>query len=331
MYGGEKPFLFKPKALMGLQSLFMDYSSTKDVVDPSSRRFLQVNNKNAMSIDSLVIPMIMFTTDSDTWPSTTTFPFHYMNSFYQTIFQNTARITNSPDGTYTTTKAVDATNALQKSMIIYRPGGVHTGESSSPYVSSPGTTQAGELSNMYPNSFVSDYHRGWEYPQNIQFPQHTSIYENGLKSEASYSQQEDYKMLVAYQLLAHRFLGNKFPVPVSALDDLGLKYDLAPTYCDNATQSQGIKFGPVAEITYDNSYNAVVNAPALKITSTTKTTDGNNITRYSDVNSTTLSVDSGKNLVSDAKGLVLYDASGNARFKLVVDPITYAVSAVPYP
>ena len=55
--------------------------------------------------------------------------------------------------------------------------------------------------------------------------------------------------------MAHRFLGNDYPVPQSVIQSIGIKSDIAPTHCDVITETEYLRVGPLAQMSYDDNYN----------------------------------------------------------------------------
>ncbi len=294
------PDLFKVKALVGNQTVHYELSRlTEDQKIPAAYTDdIGRNNAYNIGINVLKCPMVYITGDGDACSRT----LNYENLFAsnaQTIFQLTKRQS-------------DASSEIifSQCAVIYKPVNGH--------LTSVATT------NDYTEAYVGSLWLNWLnggllIPKNTTIPELNNIAASGLNKNVAYMQYDDYKTLIVMQLIAQRFLGNNYPLPSSVYSTVGWRVDLMPTHCDITTEYQYMKVGPRTLLGYDASYN-------LTLTTSTTNTGGNLVG-----NTASLSVDASKNLVTNIKGLVLYDASGNARFKLVVDPITYAVSAVPYP
>jgi hypothetical protein len=68
----------------------------------------------------------------------------------------------------------------------------------------------------------------------------------------------DIKANTIIELMAHRFLGNDYPVPQSVMQSLGLKCDIGPTHCEIIPEMEYLRVGPLAQMSYDDNYNIVL-------------------------------------------------------------------------
>ena len=87
--------------------------------------------------------------------------------------------------------------------------------------------------------------------------------------------------------MCHRFLGNNYPVSMTLLNSIDLKYDIMPTNVEVTTDYEFIKIGPLNRITYDNNYN--------------------------------LQLSTNGSLITDARSLILKSDDGSKTYKLIID------------
>ena len=250
---GSLPFLFKTKAMIAHQCGFYEYSAKYNVSNDAN----QYNNKYAInsSMIPLKTPMIVITGDGDVGTAwSASYNDNRFNNFAQTIFQ-TSKLAND----------LTTDQNLAKSAVFYKSSICHVDRLNiSPY-----SVLDGQYDSIYPNSFISDLLLGWKLPLNPQFPSYESIYESGLVDEFAYENLNDVKMINLIQLMAHRFLGPEFPVPMAAMPYFGMKYDLMPTSCDIATDFEYMRVGPIAKLGYDSNYNVNLTSYSYLIGSTT--------------------------------------------------------------
>ncbi len=236
--------LFKTKAFIAHQCIFYEYSKKLD----SNNAINQFNNKYALGLNVLNCPLIWLTGDGDVGQSTPTD--NRYNGQAQIIYQTTKLSTAS-----------SADENLGLSTVFYKPSLYHGSSSSTPGVSGGGPAQnSGKFNSTLSDGFLSDWLSGWYLPLKPQFPLTDSIYLSGLQSELVYSQFNELKFNTIVQMMGHRFMGNSFPFPTSAMNALGIRYDLGPTAVDVATDFAYTRVGPVAKLDYDSNYNVTLSA-----------------------------------------------------------------------
>jgi hypothetical protein len=114
---------------------------------------------------------------------------------------------------------------------------------------------------MLGQGFNCDLANGWKIPQQVQFPLRNDPSQAGIIPEIESLQYDSTKRLALYQMIVHRFLGSEFPVNVEALQTLGYKIDLQPTDCEQTQQTQWIKLGQSAVLTYDQQNVVLQSVP----------------------------------------------------------------------
>ncbi len=244
--GGSVP-LFKTKAYIELQPVFPDYSQKVDAA-AASNNFIY-NNRYALGINVLPCPFIGITTDADsgnTAQIAAPLADNRFNHQMQTIFQMTKQA-----GMNTTS----AIQNLARSAVFYKSGSSHT-DSVQLSALRPGDGQYG--ASIYNESYFTEWMNGWYLNLNPQWPAIDNTYESGLQNEIAYTMMNDIKANTIVELMAHRFLGNDYPVPQSAMQSLGLRCDIGPTHCDIIPEMEYLRVGPLAQMSYDDNYNIVL-------------------------------------------------------------------------
>jgi len=280
-----KPDLPKVKALVGYQTVHYEVSRlTEDQKIPAAYTDdIGRNNAYNIGINVLRCPMVYINGDGDAYSRTLNYEYLFASNA-QTIFQLTK-------------KQADAATEIifSQCAVIYKPTNGH--------LTSVATT------NDYTEVYVGALWLNWLnggllLPKNVTLPELNNTAATGLQNNVVYMQYDDYKSLIVMQLIAHRFLGNNYPLPSSVYSTVGWRVDLMPTHCDITTDHQYMKVGPRTLLGYDASYN-------LTLTTGATNTSGNLIG-----NTAALSVDSNKKLVMNS-GLAIsgfsitVDASGN--------------------
>jgi hypothetical protein len=276
------PDLVRVKALVGNQTVHYELSRlTEDQkISAAYTDDIGRNNQYNIGINVLKCPMVYITGDGDAYSRTLNFE-NLFASNAQTIFQLTKRQSDA------------ATEIIfSQCAVIYKPVNGH--------LTSVATT------NDYTEAYVGALWLNWlngglQIPKNVTLPELNNVAATGLNRNIAYMQYDDYKTLIIMQLIAHRFLGNNYPLPSSVYSTVGWRVDLMPTHCDITTEHQYMKVGPRTLLGYDASYN-------LTLTTGATNTGGNLIG-----NTASLSVDASKNLISNAKGMKF------AGFELKVD------------
>ena len=243
--GGAVP-LFTTKAYIFAQPSLFEYSQKVDAA--ASTNYNVYNNRFALGIDVLPCPLIAITTDADhgTAGSNTPFVDNRFNHTLQTVFQCTKQaIMNSTQQTIA--------DYYAKSAVFYKPVARHF-DTGNP---SPYRTNDGQYSDLYNSSYWCEWLNGWYLNLKPQWPSVDNVYESGLQNEISYTMVNDIKINTVFELMAHRFLGREFPVPMSALQSFGVKTDIQPTHVEVIPEMEYLRMGPIAQMTYDNNYNVV--------------------------------------------------------------------------
>ena len=277
-----KPYLYKIKAMIGWQTIHQDVSNLSNSNSFTSYvSELNRNNRFSVGMGALKVPFIYFTGDGDLYDRIGT------GNTYDNLFNGTAQTI------FQLTKLSQDSNVdqiLANSMVIYKPV---TGHSPAGYKND---LYDGMVSNIYPAYNWLD--GGHKFSQYAQWPSISNIAESGFANEDAYRGYEDYKTQIAIQLAAHRFLGIDYPVNTQAFSSLGWRVDLMPTHCDILTEYEYLRVGPTSYISYDVSYNIVLET---------------------NKNKASLAVDISNNLVSNVKGLILKSEDGTKTYKLSVD------------
>jgi len=245
--GGSVP-LFKTKAYIELQPVFPDYSQKVDS-GAVNNNFIY-NNRYALGINVLSCPFIAITTDGDSGNTPLIagpLADNRFNHQLQTIFQMTKQVAMSTGGT-------SAIQSLHRSAVFYKSGSSHT-DSVQLSALRPGDGQYG--ASIYNESYFTEWMNGWYLNTTPQWPAIDNTYESGLQNEIAYTMMNDIKVNTIVELMAHRFLGNDFPVPQSAMQFMGLRCDIAPTHCDIIPEMEYLRVGPLAQMSYDDNYNIV--------------------------------------------------------------------------
>lgn len=292
------PKLGKLKAFFNLQSnVGNDLSLVPDTAFNPNLTY--TNNGLSAPVKKLLVPMITITSDFDTTssaPATSATPMrdNFYNHQAQIVYQLTQKSIET-NGAYSESNAI---LALAKSVILYRPSSQHTP------ATGPIASGDGEYDAAYAGNSFSNWINGWELNQYVQFPNIGRTVDS-IGSELAYQQEEDIKTTIASTLIAHRFLGNDFPIPQVALDNLGIRYDIGPLSCDVNTDFEFMKVGPKTQISYDTSYNLQITAPGLTLTSISSAPPINNYDYVSlaPVGQATIRVDTANKLVTDATGM----------------------------
>jgi hypothetical protein len=166
----------------------------------------------------------------------------YFNTQAQTIYQANTYLVNIEGS---------VTGALNggASFVVYYPATSHYAWQG---------PNAGTIDGLLGNScilgqgFNCDLANGWKIPQQVQIPLRNDPSQAGIIPEIESLQYDSIKRFVLYQMLAHRYLGSEFPVNIEAFNTLDYKIDLQPTSCEQYQQTQYIKLGQQAILTYDN-------------------------------------------------------------------------------
>lgn len=317
----KKPFLAIPKALFNYQMVIADANNVKDMIFDTNRAFYP-NSRHTLSMTKLKIPMICFTGEYDisNRDNSTTTPIvdNKYNRAAQLVFQNTNKYIVDNGATIEQNTQL----VIAKSVAIMRPNTGHNPQMN-PYVEK----NDGELSYDF-TSGLGNYIKGWEIPLNISLP-NLSLYDRGIQSELSYVTQSDLKLGYAFYIMAHRFLGDDFPVPPHALETLGLKYIIAPLNLNIPNDSEYLRVGPKSIVSYDASNNLEMTTPGLVIKSVTYKNGPNtyktpnsqiDTINMTPVGQAKITVDASKNLVTDAIGItfaglkITTDSLGNIVF-----------------
>jgi len=247
---GTLPFLFKQRAMINMSCVFDEASLLRN----SMSNAYNFNNRFSLGINYLLSPMISVLPDGDYGFSQSQNAFRFLDQA-QTIYQTTKQSLNwSPTGL----------NHYQKSAVFYRPVAGHLDHNSDADISVPGQANAG---TFYDVSFQSDFLHGWHLPSCPQFPSYESFYESNISDNLLVAQLNSMKIHYLIQLMTHRFLytanttstaGRGFPVGPEMYAIFGLKYDIMPTECDNITDYEYLRIGPVSKLSYDNNYNVTL-------------------------------------------------------------------------
>ncbi len=242
---GSPVSLFKTKAYVFAQPSLFDYTGQVDAA-ASSNAYIY-NNRFALGINVLPCPFIALTTDGDAYLNSGTTPFNdnRFNHTMQTVFQCTKQaIMNSGQQTVSTNFA--------KSAVFYKSVSMHVDTNPSAF-----RTNDGQYGDLYDSSYWAEWKNGWYLSNNPQWPAIDDTYESGLQNEIAYQMVSDIKMNTVIELMAHRFLGLEFPVPMSAFQSFGMRCDIEPTHVDLIPEMEYTRVGPIAQMTYDSGYNIV--------------------------------------------------------------------------
>ena len=277
---GIKPQLYKIKMMLSWQCVFYDVSKLN-----SNQRIgnytaeNQKNNKYNLGINVLKVPMVSILGDGDIYGKPQLYE-NLFNNCNQVIYQNTKQNYN---------QVTDI--ILSNSIALYKMCNAHIPT----YYDSINR----DFTSIYNNSFCESWLLGGhKIPQFSTWPSISNMIESGNQDYLTYLQYDDLRSMIAIQLLVHRFLGCNYPVPLTAFTNLGWRTDIMPTTCDRATEFQYVRIGPVSQISYDSNYNLEL------------ATNNNKIS---------VAIDSSKNLITNASGLVLKSSDGNKSYKLVID------------
>lgn len=245
--GGSVP-LFTAKAFIQLQPVLADYSLKVDAGATSNNNIY--NNRYAVGINVLQCPLIALTTDGDsgnTAGAAAPLNDNRFNHQLQTIFQCTKQNAMSSSG-------LASIQNLNKSAVFYKSGSCHTDNTQiSNY--RPG---AGQFSAaIYNETYYTEWLNGWYLSLNPQWPAIDDVYESGLQNELAYTTMNDIKASSIIELMAHRFLGNNYPVAQSMIQSVGLRCDIEPTHCEVIPEMEYLRVGPLAQVSYDDNYNIV--------------------------------------------------------------------------
>jgi hypothetical protein len=248
--GGYVP-LFRTKAFIGLQPNIFEFSQKIDAAAANNNNIY--NNRYAVGIKVLPCPFIAITTDGDTGNTvgmaSPLSDFRY-NHQLQTMFQCTKQA-----GMVSGAGGLAAVQNLARSAVFYKPGTAHTD------IIQLGTLRVGDgqySASIYNESYYTEWKNGWYLNLNPQWPAIDNVYESGLQNEIAYTMTSDIKINTLIELMAHRFLGNDYPVPQSVIQSVGIKADIAPTHCDVITETEYLRVGPLAQMSYDDNYNIVL-------------------------------------------------------------------------
>jgi hypothetical protein len=169
--------------------------------------------------------------------------FGYYNTQAQTVYQANNYYVNI-DGNTTSSGAAYG----GASFVVYYPASSHYSWQG---------PNAGTIDGVYGNScilgqgFNCDLANGWKIPQQVQFPIRNDPSEAGAIPEIESLQYDSIKRFVLAQMLAYRYLGSEFPVNIEAFQTIGYKIDIQPSDCEQTQQTQWIKLGQQAVLTYD--------------------------------------------------------------------------------
>ena len=246
--GGSVP-LFKAKAFIGLQPVVAEYSQKVDAGAANNNNIY--NNRYALGINILPCPFIAITTDADSGnTSQIAAPLadNRFNHQLQTIFQCTKQAAMS-------SAATSSIQHLARSAVFYKSGSSHTDTVQlSPLRVGDGQYAA----SIYNESYFTEWMNGWYLNLVPQWPAIDNTYESGLQNEIAYTMMNDIKANTIVELIAHRFLGNDYPVPQSTFQFMGLKCDIGPTHCEVIPEMEYLRVGPLAQMSYDDNYNIVL-------------------------------------------------------------------------
>ena len=256
---GTLPFLFKQRAMINMSCVFDEASLLRN----SMSNAYSFNNRLSMGINTLSSPMISVLPDGDYGFNLSQNVFRFLDQA-QTIYQNTKL----------STTWAGALNHYQKSAVFYRPVAGHLDHLSDADIGVPGQGNAG---TFYDVAFQSDLVHGWHLPSCPTFPSSESFYESNTKDNVLVAQLNIMKIHNLVQMISHRFLysinasatsGRGFPIGPEIYPMFGLKYDLQPTFCDNITDYEYLRVGPVTKLSYDTNYNLVLTTNAYQTSST---------------------------------------------------------------
>lgn len=248
--GGSVP-LFTTKAFIELQAVFPEYSQKVDAGASNNNNIY--NNRYALGINVLPCPFIAITTDADsgnTAQIAAPLADNRFNHQLQTVFQCTKQSAMGSSAT-----ATSSIRNLARSAVFYKSGSSHT-DSIQLSPLRPGDGQYG--ASIYNESYFTEWMNGWYLNTVPQWPAIDSTYESGLQNEIAYTMMNDIKANTIVELMAHRFLGNDYPVPQSAMQFMGLKCDIGPTHCEVIPEMEYLRVGPLAQMSYDDNYNIVL-------------------------------------------------------------------------
>ena len=214
----------------------------------------------------LKAPLISTLGDGDSWwlqlysyPSWFANPnalreYGYYNTQAQTVYQANNYIVNIQNQNNTSTGAIQGGG----SFVIYYPAISHYAWQG---------PNAGTIDGQFGNScilgqgFNCDLANGWKIPQQVQFPIRNDPSQAGIIPEIESLQYDSIRKLALYSMLVYRYLGSEFPVNIEAFQTLGYKIDLQPTDCEQTQQTQWIKLGQSAVLTYSQQNVVLQSVP----------------------------------------------------------------------
>jgi hypothetical protein len=256
--------LYRVKAFINSAGSFMDRSAVVNGVNPAViTNLVDRNNKECFrAMWPLKTPMINITGDADFW-----FPFfgaavtNYFNSQSAVIFQESLKqVVNNYDDT------VAANCSLSAS--IYTPAAVHFNYYNNV---SRGLNADGEWGTSYGCGlgFNINLATGWYCPLTAQWPSvEDPVQVGGVPNEFLTVQMETLRRSYMFTMLAHRFLGPNWPVPIEAFRNFGYRVDLNPSQVEANYYQDWMKVGPKANITYNSNYDVTIDNAGLSVATT---------------------------------------------------------------